>query len=233
MPDRQLDQLLEAFYDGTSSPEQDEELMNYFRTVQTKDLPSGHEADGLMFKSMSLARENVRPADIPDDLGNSILDATVGHRKKHSRPHILRLVISITAAAACAAIAVISLWPDKQEIPDGPVYADITAKTSPVTSLPVRDTQPPAKVTEQNEAVKAEPSAVKKQHKHKRKLQQPKKNHIEVTDPQEAARITALILASIESSTETAARSASEGLRQTDETLNKIPQKIAKVTTIL
>lgn len=91
---------LDAFYDGTSTPAQEEALRNYF--LSTTDVDDAFRADAAMFCAMA------QEISVPDNLKDRILDATVRRRRVHHWP-----IASSIAAAAAIALIIITAPPEQ------------------------------------------------------------------------------------------------------------------------
>lgn len=88
---------LDSFYDGTSTPAQEEALRSYF--LSATDVAEEFRTDAMMFRAMA------QEISVPDNLKDRILDATVRRR------HIRRWSIASIAAAAAVALIIITAPP--------------------------------------------------------------------------------------------------------------------------
>lgn len=106
MNEEHIRQLLDAFYSGSASAEQEEQLRGFFASLA--DVPEEFKADAAMFRAMQQVSDST--GNVPADLEERILDATV---RRPSGSRIRRLLLPIIgAAAAVALILAIGLRPD-------------------------------------------------------------------------------------------------------------------------
>lgn len=112
MNEEKLKYLLDRFYCGTSTPEMENELRQFFAS----DAPVSDEfkADKAMFQAMNRHCE----CAVPEDLEKRIIDATIGNHKRRKR-----LILRISGiAAAVAAIVTLSFFPTQK----ASAYREIT-----------------------------------------------------------------------------------------------------------
>lgn len=93
----QLKKLLDIFYEGESTPEQEKELREYF--ASESNIPEEFRADAELFRAMDA------PCQIPAGLEARIIDATIGRRRIHHWPWL-------SAAAAAVIMLVLSTPPE-------------------------------------------------------------------------------------------------------------------------
>ncbi len=93
----QVRTLLNNFYDGTSTEEQEQALRDYF--ASTTDLPDDLRADADIFRAMSATHT------VPADLEQRIIRATTGRRR-----FTLKLAASAIGIAASFALIIAIGW---------------------------------------------------------------------------------------------------------------------------
>lgn len=95
-----IKRLLEKFYNGESTPEEEQELSAFFTSAE--ELPEELEADRKVFAALSEASAfGEAPADLDDNIMAAI-DASAAPRRSASR--LRRIFIGISAVAAVVAL---------------------------------------------------------------------------------------------------------------------------------
>ncbi len=140
MTTSRLRKLLEAYYGGTTTPQEEQMLREYF--AQAADVPAEFRIDAAMFKAMSYIEET----HMPDDLEQRILATTV---EKPSRPALIRWLPYAGVAAAVAVILTLCVrlmhHTPAEELPQAPVLALNIATPvpeEPAVVYPVRLVRP-------------------------------------------------------------------------------------------
>lgn len=101
-----IDALLQKFYDGTSTVEEERIITEYFRSQ--KEIPERYAIDSKIFLAIDDAKKESR-ISIPDELEKR-LDAHIDLLAKNSQTAIKhwRKWVTIASVAACAALLIIA-----------------------------------------------------------------------------------------------------------------------------
>lgn len=94
--------LLHKWYDGTATPDEAAALERWF--VERDDIPADLMADAAIFRAIAAGRRDAA-ADVPSDLEQRVLRATVGRRPRN----ILWQRLSAAAAVALLLLAAAAL----------------------------------------------------------------------------------------------------------------------------
>lgn len=103
--------LLQRFYEGETSREEEQILEAFFSDTSADDMPDDMVADMKMFSAMKALRPTAEESELPSDLLSKLdeIVASPAHPKKRRLPLILRY--SSIAAAAALLWAIVSLMP--------------------------------------------------------------------------------------------------------------------------
>lgn len=97
-----LKQLLEAYYRGDTSLEEEQLLISYFR--ETTTISEEFKEDALLFKEIDrLDDESSLPAPFEQEL-NLWMEQKIAEEKQQKRPRFSRKIIQISLATAAAVI---------------------------------------------------------------------------------------------------------------------------------
>lgn len=187
--------LLDRFYDGKSTPEEESALREFFVGADTDSLPADLRDDARLFKAMNEAVVSAADA-VPDDLESkllAIIDENIPDKSHRGR--VLRPLSWISAAATVALL--LMLLPLKHDdaiddIPSAGLVAEnkvevIITDTSLVVAQPDNDANGISleipKPSQQSQMANADVA--------KESAGEPADPYREIDDPEEAARIMA------------------------------------------
>lgn len=225
-------QLLSRYYDGTASPEETDGLMQYFMTAE--NLPEDLQTDAMIFRAMA----NHKPAAMPADMEQRILNATVG-KKRRLRP--LYWAASISAAAAVALIVTIGagfLSDDKEQLAvqtpanmEQPVVNTVAENSRPAEeSVTVPEEKPESIGTPDVDTKSAKEVKIISERKrpalYADEVDAQEGSYREVTDSAEVQEITTRLFASLDASMEKAER----GIRETESAIEMIRNPFASMS---
>lgn len=196
----QIRRLIARYYDGTSSPDEELELEEYFCLTPDSELPDDLRADAAMFRALAMAGSS-DDIELPTGLDKR-LDAVTADAPVRRKPVIIRY-LSIAAAAAVVIAIGISLLTLSRPA-EQPADEQMIAVNGPAVVKVATDTlaEAPADSTSVfAEAVSGETDSYRV-----------------VDDPEEAARITSEALSLLRDKMAV----ANGRIRHADKKINKI-----------
>ncbi len=221
-----IGRLLELYYEGETSPEQEDTLMDYFAACE--DVPEEYAADAAMFRALAESRAGALPTP-PDDLEARIVARTCGRSSKMRLRDKLLIWGSAAVAAAVAAVLVLPLLSMPELDTEAPVIAEVfepeAARVEPVSAQRVDEAvaAPPA-ITEKKQppmkrvAAEAEPQSVADE------------SYAEVADSAEAARIAGDVMRLLH---RTLAASSAQVSRSSDLAMESVDKAIDRTISSL
>lgn len=180
---KELDRLLELFYSGDSTPEQEDRLACLLS--RREDIPQGYEDDARVVAALREAK-----ASVPADLEQRILASTVerGHRPERLN---WRAVAALAASVAVLVVLGISVLFSGREETAVEGYVEVLVAQEPVKVIF-------AEVDDEATAVEAKPVVEPRQSGAEVKtVAAPAPRHREIDDPEEAAALMQAVVAKL------------------------------------
>jgi len=204
IPPERIRELLRIYYEGDSTAAAEDELIRYFTTAST--VAAEFEVDAAIFRAMADSRAKF--GNVPLDLEERILDATVNHRSNKCIVWIFR-VVSMAAMLALLIGVGIRIYHEEPQPAVSPIHTPYEIIAGVEKSVvPDTEAQPiveqtvesPAKLI--SHAKQSERAVVEKQ----------VDNYYVVTDTAQAIKIADRVLDILGASLETGAK----GIRKAD-----------------
>jgi len=210
----EVGRLLNAYYDGNTTAEQENALMQYF--CGTEQVPEQYMADAALFRALKAERESIGKVAVPAHLEQTIAKATYAGKHNASRYMYYMRWLSAVAAVAVLAVVAVNLQHDTQPVDTVPTYAASELRSNTVVS-PVGPTLADVEQDTITSAVpEAEDNIVPERQVAKVQSKTPDDPYVEVTDSTSVTRIMDDVLGQLSHSLSI----ANNGVRKVDIALN-------------
>lgn len=202
--------LLARWYDGNTSAEEEDALTTYF--THAEDIPEDMTADAAIF-AMPTAKSDKMSADIPADLLAEVNGAIISEKIRKRRRNIWYVAASAAACVCVALVLGINGNSDLNNTDDKPYIAEVKKDTT--TPVKTETTISASQIKESMEA-EAKPEAPKHTTPTYAAAQAPqvKYDYIEITDPEEAARLQQEIAEMLSKNIDESSHATRRALRQ-------------------